>query len=317
MDYVFTTDSYQQRDRYAAWRDAICDVYVNVDVAAEAPEKYRGFIREARFGGVSLTDILLSGQRIYRGRSHIARHDKDCCYVQFILQGQLNVQQNGVSLPSNIARGVIFSAIEEYELRAMGEVRSFYLELPHSGFAERFSGGKVPLVSGIDITRGLGRMAAEMCGRLASESHVIKEGRGPAGEALMDVLALALQCASGDIPLGEASLRAERLRGLKAWIDARLCDPDLTPERIARANGVSLRQLHALFQEAGESVADWLWTRRCQRAYDRLLREPQSHITQIAFDLGYSSSSHFSTQFRRRYGISPRELRRSFGGGPL
>ncbi|RRH69779.1 helix-turn-helix domain-containing protein [Falsigemmobacter faecalis] len=313
MDYVFTTDSYAQRDRYAAWRDAICDVYVNVDVEAADPEHYRGFIREARFGEVSLTDILLSGQRILRGRSHIARQDKDCCYLQFILKGSLNVQQNGISLPSNIARGVIFSAVEEYELRALGEVRSLYLELPRAAFAQRFPGGEVPLVAGLDITQGLGRLAAEMCSRLAAESHVIPEGRDRAAEALMDVLALALQCAAHDIPLGEASVRAARLTALKAWVEAHLADPELSPRSIAKANGVSLRQLHALFQDGGESVADWLWSRRCQQAFDRLVREPQSPVTQVAFDLGYSSSSHFSTQFRRRYGISPRELRNSGG----
>lgn len=45
MDLVFSTDNYAPSERYAAWRDAICDVYVHVDVKATDPDRYRGFIR--------------------------------------------------------------------------------------------------------------------------------------------------------------------------------------------------------------------------------------------------------------------------------
>ena len=39
MDLVFSTDTMPRAKRYAAWRDAICDVYVHVDVKATDPER--------------------------------------------------------------------------------------------------------------------------------------------------------------------------------------------------------------------------------------------------------------------------------------
>ncbi len=71
---------------------------------------------------------------------------------------------------------------------------------------------------------------------------------------------------------------------------------------------MSLRYLHVLFQDCDMSPAEWLWDRRLQLAYDCLAKSDGRTITTIAFDHGFSSSAHFSTVFRRRYGISPREL---------
>lgn len=88
MDVVFSTKEIVRAKRYNAWRDAICDSYVHVDVDATRPDDYRGFIREEHFGDVVLTDILISEQRIKRNSQHISRLDKDCYYLQFFASRQ-------------------------------------------------------------------------------------------------------------------------------------------------------------------------------------------------------------------------------------
>ena len=87
MDLVFSTDGIERSKRYAAWQGAICDVYVHVDVASNDRSDYEGFIREAHFGAVTVTDVLLSEQHISRRSRHIAKLDKDCYYVEFVEYG--------------------------------------------------------------------------------------------------------------------------------------------------------------------------------------------------------------------------------------
>lgn len=309
MDLLFDTESLPQAQRYAAWRDAICDVYVNVDVAATSPENYRGFIREAKFGEVVMTDILLSEQRIRRNRQHIARLDKDCYYLQLIHSGNLTVLQRGSTLRSNAARGAIFSASELYELQCHGEVRSFYLEIPRDDFASRFDKDRIPVSALINTTQGLGRIATDLCASLAAEGSRLDEGvRAGLGDRLMDMLALTLQSAPGDLPSMDGSVRKARLVSVQNWIETHIGDHDLTLERIAVANGVSLRQLHLLFEGGEMTASEWIWHRRLQLAYDRIARGDGRSITTIAYDLGFNSSAHFSTMFRRKYGVSPRDL---------
>lgn len=311
MDLVFSTDALAPAKRYASWREAICDVYVHVDVKATRPEDYKGFIREARFGEVVLTDILLSEQRIRRNSRHIAELDKDCYYLQLIHHGHVNVVQRGATHLSNAARGAIFSATEQYELQCLGEVRSFYLEIPRDEFARRFPREQVPVSAAINSTRGMGRIATEFCSALAVEGGKLpEETRAHLGEQLMDLIAHTLLSTEGEMPEAGASIQHARLRSVQQWIESHLDDPGLTLERIAAANGMSLRYLHLLFERCEMSASEWIWNRRLQRCYDQILKRDGQSITSIAFEHGFNSSAHFSTLFRRKYGVSPRGVAR-------
>jgi len=309
MDLVFSTDHYAQAQRYAAWRDAICDVYVHVEVKATDPEQYRGFIREAKFGEVVMTDILLSEQRIRRTNQHISMLDKECYYIQLLHSGRISVLQRGETHESNVARGAIFSATEQYELYGHGQVRSFYLELPRDEFAQRFPRERIPVSAPLNTTQGLGRIATEFCAALASESGTLDDAvRTGLGSQLMDILAFTLLTSEGDMPAAEGSVKKARLRSVQQWIEAHIADPDLSLEKIAGANGMSVRYLHVLFEGCEMSASEWIWNRRLQLAYDGLAKIDGRSITSIALDYGFNSPAHFSTMFRRKYGVSPRDI---------
>lgn len=309
MDVVFSTENIARAKRYAAWRDAICDFYVHVDVNATQPDDYRGFIREGHFGDVVMTDILISEQRICRNNQHISRLDKDCYYFQLIHHGSVNVVQQGTTLTSNAARGAIFSATEPYELECVGEVRSFYLEIPRDAFAQRFPQEKIPVSATINSTKGMGRIATEFCTMLATEGERLdEEERENLGGQLMDVLAFSLLSGDGDMPASEGSVQQARLRSIQQWIESHIQNPTLSLEKIAGANGISLRYLHLLFRQCDMSASEWIWSRRLQRCYDDIAKGDGRSITSIAFDYGFNSSAHFSTLFRRKYGMSPRHV---------
>jgi len=312
MDFVFNTDDLEPKYRYAAWREAICNHYVHVDVEATRPETYKGFIREALFGEVALTDILLSEQRIKRSTRHISQLDKDCYYVQLLHYGSLNVLQRGDEFLSNPARGALFCATEQYELQCAGEVRAFYLEIPRDDFAQRFPKDSVPISQTINSTQGLGRITTEFCAMLATEgSKLAEDVRADLGHQLMDVLALTLLSGGENMPESEGSIQGVRLRSVQSWIEAHLSDPDLSLDRIAHANNMSLRYLHLLFKHCDMSASEWMWNRRLQLCYDQIAKGDGRSITSIAFNHGFNSSAHFSTVFRRKYGHSPREIARS------
>ncbi len=73
---------------------------------------------------------------------------------------------------------------------------------------------------------------------------------------------------------------------------------------LARRAGLAPSRFHERFlAEAGESPARWVARRRLELARARLRAgEP---VTRIALDLGFASSQHFATAFRRVYGVAP------------
>ena len=312
MDLVFSTQAIPRAKRYAAWRAAICDVYVNVDVDAEDRSDYDGFIRRAQFGAVEITDVLLSRQQISRRRSHLSRLDKDCYYVHFIQAGRINVLQSDATLSTNAGVGGLFCASEPYDLQCLGKTRSYYLELPREGFASRFSRDRVPITATLSTGRGLGRIAVEFCSMLVCQGSSLEASvRARLGEELMDILALAFDSAQGEEPLSGQTVQKARLRSIKAWLEDHLCDPELTLEAIAKGNAVSLGYLHALFRLEGTSVANWIWNRRLERSYDMLLKSDHDarSLTEVAYRVGFNSSSHFSNKFREKYGIRPSDVK--------
>jgi AraC-like DNA-binding protein len=127
----------------------------------------------------------------------------------------------------------------------------------------------------------------------------------------MDILALALSGEPDRQPADDSSMQRARLRSVKAYIDVRLSDPALSLAEIARKNGISLRYLHQLFRLTDMSASEWVRLRRLQQCYDLLTspgRAAQS-ITEIAYSMGFSSSSHFSNLFRAQFGVRPSDVR--------
>ena len=98
---------------------------------------------------------------------------------------------------------------------------------------------------------------------------------------------------------------------MKAYIDAHLSEPDLSLSDIAWNNGISLRYLHQLFRQTDMSASEWLRLRRLQRSYDLLSssRYAAQSITEIAYSMGFNSSSHFSNLFRAQFGVRPSDVR--------
>jgi transcriptional regulator GlxA family with amidase domain len=84
----------------------------------------------------------------------------------------------------------------------------------------------------------------------------------------------------------------------------------LSRERIARAIGLSTRQLDRLFaRHLGKSFADHYRAIRIEAAGE-LLRHSALTITEIAIACGFANASHFSTSFKAETGISPSAGRR-------
>jgi AraC-like DNA-binding protein len=122
------------------------------------------------------------------------------------------------------------------------------------------------------------------------------------------VLAHELEMSASLPPESRQEILAQRVR---AFIERRLGDPDLTPATIAEAHHISLRTLHRLFAPYGYTVAEWIRTRRlarCRRDLaDPLLAERPVHA--VAARWGFQSPAHFSRLFRSAYGIGPLEYR--------
>jgi AraC-like DNA-binding protein len=108
-----------------------------------------------------------------------------------------------------------------------------------------------------------------------------------------------------DIPLSSADARF--LKRLMDTIEKRMAEPDCDTETLAGDMCLSRMQLnrkvHAL---SGQSTHEFLKIQRLKRA-ERLLRHHHGNISEIGYEVGFASPSHFGQAFKERFGMTPSE----------
>ncbi len=99
------------------------------------------------------------------------------------------------------------------------------------------------------------------------------------------------------------------LADLTAIIEARLDQPNLSVDDIARSLGVSRTQLYRKVKALlGTGVTDYIQNLRLTKAR-QLLLQLGSSIADVAYQTGFSSPSYFATAFKGKYQVSPTEFK--------
>ena len=103
---------------------------------------------------------------------------------------------------------------------------------------------------------------------------------------------------------GNDELLMERIMKV---VNKNLADSDFNVEMLCHEVGISRTQLHRKMKElTGLSTSEFIRNIRLEQAA-RLLKEQKVNITQVAYTVGFSNLAHFSTIFRRHFGVSPSE----------
>ena len=85
----------------------------------------------------------------------------------------------------------------------------------------------------------------------------------------------------------------------------------ITLAEVARVCGKSSSSIVRLFREAfGHSPIEYLINLRLEKAA-AMLRQSEAAISEIAMATGFGDSNYFTKMFRRKFGVSPRDYRKS------
>lgn len=101
-------------------------------------------------------------------------------------------------------------------------------------------------------------------------------------------------------------------------INKKISNPDFNVEELTGDVGISRAQLHRKMKEiTGISAGEFIRNLRLEQAA-RLICEGKINITQVAYNVGFNNQTHFSTVFKKHFGMSPSEYaekHKPAGGG--
>lgn len=99
----------------------------------------------------------------------------------------------------------------------------------------------------------------------------------------------------------------ELMERIMKVVNENLSDSDFNVEKMCDEVGVSRTQLHRKLKEmTGVPTSEFLRNIRLNEAA-RLIREHKINITQVSYMAGFANNSHFSTAFKKYFGMSPTE----------
>ncbi|MRG47823.1 helix-turn-helix domain-containing protein [Chitinophaga sp. SYP-B3965] len=102
---------------------------------------------------------------------------------------------------------------------------------------------------------------------------------------------------------------AKRLQQVKSFLQEHYLDPVLSLGLLCRRFGLNEFKLKRGFKQLfGYTVFGYVQEMRMKTAR-QILAEGRMNVNEVADHLGYSSPNHFSTAFKKMYGIPPAKLK--------
>lgn len=295
-----------------SWGAMVSSTLLALDMETDQPESFTARMRNRTRGGIHLAEIEASGHAARRGAERVTE-DAGSLVLCHVLGGEGYISQDGRRAQLGPGDFGFYQTARPVEIVVPTGFSILFLKFPQSLVALSSLQIADLVAERMDSRSGLGPAMAGLLGGLNSVVDTLSP------ELQLLTLHNAVDLAStmmrhelaATVSAGPAGQKRIRFESMASYIDAQLHDPDLTPSRIAAANFVSVRYLHAIFAESGETVGSWMRTRRLDRCA-RDLRDARLSgvpVSVLSHRNGFKNQSYFSQLFKEAMGQAPAEYR--------
>jgi AraC-like DNA-binding protein len=301
-------------ERVDAFRTAMGHASVPCRIEHLAPAgRIRARMNLWMYGQENLFTADASGFRLVRTPKHVRMEAPAVVAIAVQPHGQGRFSQFGRDQLVGAGDLMLSDLTGPYSFSWEGTGGSRAFQIPYDQLAipvdvVRSAAGRLPASPLFDLVlRHLRRLV-----RSADELAADPAAAG-LGTATTELVRALLVSAADDERLAAPVMAETLLTRVRAYVQQQLTDPELTPERIAAAHSVSVRQLYKTCAAGGMSLEQWIIGRRLEAARAELrtpagLRRP---VAATARACGFRDPSHFSRRFRAAYGLRPRDWQQS------
>ncbi|MFJ9352163.1 helix-turn-helix domain-containing protein [Streptomyces sp. NPDC101237] len=294
--------------REGPWHQALHGTLGLTD-ATVSDGRHAGIVRTFRLGHLRLAALEGTGLRLRRA-ARPTGPDDGLLAVLLVEQGAASVEQDDRRVVMKPGDMVFYDLTHPVSLDLPGPFRAKFLVLPRRLMGLRDDLPRQVVAVPVRTDAAVGSLVAAFVTHLVDMAADCPAATGiPLASSAIDLLSLLVEEQLG---LGsQPAAGLDRLLEIKRFIAQNIDDPNLTPQTVARANSISVRYLHKLFQADRVTAGQWIQRCRLQKCRSELAGPDATKcsISAVAHRWGFTSASHFSRAFRSLYGISPAEWR--------
>ncbi len=310
----WSSDGFSRSDQTDLWQKNLCSAYQDWTVLNENPKDFSAKIRQQSLGdGLRLIECITtpcSGQRL---KSNLSKDCEPYLGVQLTFSGRENFRCG--SQVKTYGAGDLFVWLSDKEMKfeVTENLHKSTLMIPCAQIKERLPRDTVLNSTVIDGTTRMGAMLNSHLACLTNHEGAFDVSDNSTIKRI--TLELVTSCLGHSLDHMPNGLSQQYLRGAQNYILDNLQDENMTPGNIAHANRISVRYLHMIFEQTGQTVSSWIREMRLQRCRDSLEsgRTESSRVSDIAYQWGFNDASHFSRAFKNRFGVSPKQFRHDAG----
>jgi AraC family transcriptional activator of tynA and feaB len=245
-------------------------------------------------------------------KSDIALSAIECIYGNFILSGELRVDQGDTSNLAKPGDLILYHSFSPVTLTESPDsiCEDLAFSIPRSQFAA------IPNAEDHFHNCLLlkGKLIDPLSTCLASITQNLRSSSADELSALFDacvsLLPLAAGC-FGEKKKTELAKTSHMLSEVLDFIGENISDPNLSPQLTAEHIGVSIRYIHKLFAHSGTTFSSYVTAERLENIRWELtaFSGRRAPISLLAYRWGFSDLSTFNRAFKHRFGFTPSHFR--------
>jgi AraC-like DNA-binding protein len=310
----FSTAGMDPRRKLTFWNDLACNSFTPIVSDPVDVRSFTGWLKRGKIGELTVAEVFSEAQLVRHSRLHVARTRAPMFFLHLQLDGRSLNRQDGREAVLNQGDFTLCDSTRPYEMQFNGSNHMFVLGIPDPALRRHLASPECLVAIPMSGSAGLSGLTSDFLRHFWREYQNGLDDRAAARVTgtILDLIGSAYSVAP-QARADRSSLSAAHLVRILNYIEAHLMDPELTPTQIADACRMTTRYLHHLFSDETETVSRYILRRRleaCARALSCPAQRGRS-VTSIAFDYGFNSPTHFGRVFRARFGVTPREYRRT------
>lgn len=300
---------------FGAFRKFICGAFFPWSIERQCDGAFHGRAEGLILPAGAVAKTRSNPITAVRNGAELEGSPAECIYANYILSGELHVQQGQHNFIAKRGDLIIYESCHPViaKEKSAGPFENLSFRIDKDHFAS---------LGNADAVLSCALISAEsMIAPLAASLSYLSENllAIPMGEAvalfnvfgsLLPVATLALTKDCRAQPQKNFTQKF-LMRELLEYIETHLSVPDLSPGSAAAALGISLRYVHKLFAEKGMTFCSFVTSKRLDHirrdlSADAFRNEP---IYAVAARWGFEDASAFNRVFKEKFGVTPGQSR--------
>jgi AraC family transcriptional regulator, positive regulator of tynA and feaB len=301
--------------RHEWLREVIGREYANVDITP--PRSQRLFNEMTIYSGESIRLSIINSNSITIKRlpQEPSLISQDAYFGVILLTGEYLLEQNNREVFLKPGDMTIYDATRPHRIYCPGSFSKLIISIPRKLMQDRLAGVEHCTALHIKSEQGAGNVASQFIQSMAKEAGRVSPVTFDAiSESSLDLFTLAVNSVR---PQNHNLSRSRSLSlfRIKEFIARNITDPLLDTAAIEAGTGLTARYINELFHLEDMSLMRYVWDTRLTHCHKTLCNAEHFsyRVSEVALQWGFNDLSHFSRAFKKKFGVTPRDVRSNSG----